>query len=331
MRKRLKKTVKRNWRKSVTKSAKRTVTVIAKTRKRIKRTSTRIKKIKNWSRTAAAPLKYSNWEVSSSSSPNWNHLRQIDTLILMLRKFSFLLVAQPIFGVSLGLAVVRSHCHDNVNLPLIVRDCIDYLQEYGLHNEQIYKVDVVKTKLQHLKCLYNNREMVPASEFDISTACSLLKLFIQWVPLLLQTWSRFSICIQFFPLWYLQWITGTAFDNRFTTTLRRDCNWTDCLSNGANSRIWCANQPITQLQSNIAHVVTLALRFNYQKRKDQQNEHTNTGHAVGTNTSDVTSTAGNNAKPLLRTVSRCHFDKVSLIGFYVLNNIDWIDWAKKNW
>lgn len=89
------------------------------------------------------------------------------------------LVAQPIFGVSLGLAVVRSHCHDNVNLPLVVRDCIDYLQEYGLHNEHIYKVDVVKTKLQHLKQLYNNRDMVPAGEFDISTACSLLKLFIQ--------------------------------------------------------------------------------------------------------------------------------------------------------
>lgn len=107
------------------------------------------------------------------------------------------LVAQPIFGVSLGLAVVRSHCHDNVNLPLIVRECIDYLQEYGLHNEQIYKVDVVKTKLQHLKRLYNNREMVPVSEFDISTACSLLKLFIQWVSL-----SSFcTIYIFFYSYW----------------------------------------------------------------------------------------------------------------------------------
>lgn len=89
------------------------------------------------------------------------------------------IVAQPIFGVSLGLAVVRSHCHDNVNLPIVVRECIDYLQEYGLRSEQIYKVDVVKTKLQHLKKQYNNREIVADAEFDISTACSLLKLFIQ--------------------------------------------------------------------------------------------------------------------------------------------------------
>lgn len=89
--------------------------------------------------------------------------------------------AQPIFGVSLGLAVVRGHCHDNVNLPLVVRDCIDYLQENGLQTEQIYKVDVVKTKLQQLKRTYNNREMVADGEFDVPTACSLLKVFIRYV------------------------------------------------------------------------------------------------------------------------------------------------------
>lgn len=91
-----------------------------------------------------------------------------------------ILVAQPIFGVSLGLAVVRSHCHDNVNLPLVVRDCIDYLQEHGLQSEQIYKVDMLKTKLQQLKRVYNNRETAIATDFDIPTACSLLKVFIRY-------------------------------------------------------------------------------------------------------------------------------------------------------
>lgn len=100
-------------------------------------------------------------------------------IIIYLLFLEFDSVAQPIFGVSLGLAVVRGHCHDNVNLPLIVRDCIDYLQEYGLQSEQIYKVDVLKTKLQQLKQVYNNRDTAPASEFDIPTACGLLKLFIQ--------------------------------------------------------------------------------------------------------------------------------------------------------
>lgn len=86
--------------------------------------------------------------------------------------------AQPIFGVSLGLAVERSRCHDHVNLPLIVRDCIDYLQENGLQSEQIYKTETVKQRLQQLKKLYNNRESDTA-DFDIPTACGLLKLYLK--------------------------------------------------------------------------------------------------------------------------------------------------------
>lgn len=74
---------------------------------------------------------------------------------------------------------MRSHCHDNVNLPLVIRDCIDYLQEHGLTSEQLYKVDAVKTKLQHLKRLYNNREVNGMLDFDVPNACSLLKLFIK--------------------------------------------------------------------------------------------------------------------------------------------------------
>ncbi|XP_065076264.1 ralA-binding protein 1 isoform X2 [Ochlerotatus camptorhynchus] len=90
--------------------------------------------------------------------------------------------AQPIFGVSLGLAVERSRCHDGVNLPLVVRDCIDYLQEHGLRSDQIYKVEAVKTKLQQLKKSYNNREGSFTNEFDTPTACGLLKLFLRELP-----------------------------------------------------------------------------------------------------------------------------------------------------
>lgn len=90
--------------------------------------------------------------------------------------------AQPIFGVSLGLAVERSRCHDNVNLPHVVRDCIDYVQEYGLQNDQIYKMDAAKTRMQQLKKLYNNRESLAADEFDVPTACSLLKLYLRELP-----------------------------------------------------------------------------------------------------------------------------------------------------
>lgn len=86
----------------------------------------------------------------------------------------------PIFGMSLGLAVERSKCHDGVKLPLVVRDCIDFLQE-NLNSDQIYKVEGVKTRIQNLKKCYNNRD--PITEvMDVATASSLLKTYISELP-----------------------------------------------------------------------------------------------------------------------------------------------------
>lgn len=82
---------------------------------------------------------------------------------------------------SLGLAVERSRCHDDVKIPLVVRDCIDFLQEHGLLSEQVYKTEGVKTRLAHLKKCYNNRES-QGEELDVPTACSLLKAYLQELP-----------------------------------------------------------------------------------------------------------------------------------------------------
>ncbi|XP_011157595.1 ralA-binding protein 1 isoform X2 [Solenopsis invicta] len=89
---------------------------------------------------------------------------------------------QPIFGVSLHLAVERSCCHDGVKLPLVVRDCIDYVEEHGMNVEGLYKVPGVKSKVQHLKKLYNNQEPVNISEFEPTVATSLLILFLRELP-----------------------------------------------------------------------------------------------------------------------------------------------------
>ncbi|XP_011645473.1 ralA-binding protein 1 [Pogonomyrmex barbatus] len=89
---------------------------------------------------------------------------------------------QPIFGVSLHLAIERSCCHDGVELPLVVRDCIDYVEEHGMNVEGLYKVPGVKSKVQHLKKLYNNREPVNISEFEPTVATSLLILFLRELP-----------------------------------------------------------------------------------------------------------------------------------------------------
>lgn len=98
----------------------------------------------------------------------------------ILNLFSFQDI-QSIFGVSLGLAVERSRCHDSVKMPLVVRNCIDYLQEHGMQSEQIYKTEGVKTRVQHLKKCYNNRES-HGEELDVPTACTLLKLYLQELP-----------------------------------------------------------------------------------------------------------------------------------------------------
>ncbi|XP_017886470.1 ralA-binding protein 1 isoform X1 [Ceratina calcarata] len=89
---------------------------------------------------------------------------------------------QPVFGVSLHLAVERSRCHDGVELPLVVRDCIDFVEEHGMNVESLYKVPGVKSKVQYLKKLYNHREPVNLSEFEPTVATSLLILFLRELP-----------------------------------------------------------------------------------------------------------------------------------------------------
>nr|XP_031842611.1 ralA-binding protein 1 isoform X1 [Nomia melanderi] len=89
---------------------------------------------------------------------------------------------QPVFGVSLHLAVERSRCHDGVELPLVVRNCIDFVEENGMNIEGLYKVPGVKSKVQYLKKLYNNREHVNISEFEPTVATSLLILFLRELP-----------------------------------------------------------------------------------------------------------------------------------------------------
>lgn len=38
---------------------------------------------------------------------------------------------KPVFGVPLSVAVERSMCHDGIELPVIVRECIDFVEENG--------------------------------------------------------------------------------------------------------------------------------------------------------------------------------------------------------
>lgn len=86
----------------------------------------------------------------------------------------------PIFGVSLDTAVERSRCHDGLDIPLPLRECIDYIQQFGLNYEGIYKNSGTKSKVLHIKKCYNQRRSVDLSEYDVPTITSVLKTFLRY-------------------------------------------------------------------------------------------------------------------------------------------------------
>ncbi|XP_043236920.1 ralA-binding protein 1-like [Amphibalanus amphitrite] len=89
---------------------------------------------------------------------------------------------EPVFGVPLPLAVERSKCHDGVQLPAVVRQCIDYIEQHGLNCEGIYRLSGVKSKVQQLKRAYNQRDSVCLYDHEPHTVASLLKLFLRELP-----------------------------------------------------------------------------------------------------------------------------------------------------
>lgn len=98
-------------------------------------------------------------------------------------EYSSIADALPIFGVSLELAVERSKCHDGVDLPLPLRNCIDFTETYGITMEGLYKVSGTKSKVAHLKKMYNHREYVDLTEHEVPTVTSLFKMFLRYYNL----------------------------------------------------------------------------------------------------------------------------------------------------
>ncbi|XP_067140765.1 ralA-binding protein 1 isoform X2 [Centruroides vittatus] len=89
---------------------------------------------------------------------------------------------KPIFGVPLHTAVERNPCHDGVEIPAIVRECIDYIEEHGLACEGIYQISGVKSKVRQLKSQYNSGEKVYLYEHEPHIVASLLKHFLRELP-----------------------------------------------------------------------------------------------------------------------------------------------------
>ncbi|XP_069014013.1 ralA-binding protein 1 [Embiotoca jacksoni] len=89
---------------------------------------------------------------------------------------------RPIFGAPLAEAVKRTALYDAIQLPAIFRECVDYIENYGMKCEGIYRVSGMKSKVDELKAAYDREECPCLEEYDPHTVASLLKQYLRELP-----------------------------------------------------------------------------------------------------------------------------------------------------
>lgn len=52
---------------------------------------------------------------------------------------------RPIFGAPLAEAIKRTALYDGLQLPAVFRECVDYIENYGMKCEGIYRVSGTET------------------------------------------------------------------------------------------------------------------------------------------------------------------------------------------
>ena len=89
-----------------------------------------------------------------------------------------------IFSVPLEMAVERQRCHDGIPLPMVVRLCIDHVEQTGLMLEGIYRSSGVKSKVNKLRAAFNSRTCagVNLHDFEPAVVASVLKLYLRELP-----------------------------------------------------------------------------------------------------------------------------------------------------
>ncbi|XP_023682055.1 ralA-binding protein 1 [Paramormyrops kingsleyae] len=89
---------------------------------------------------------------------------------------------RPVFGVPLDEAVKRTALYDGIQLPAIFRECVTYIENYGMKCEGIYRVSGMKSKVDELKAAYDREECPCLEEYDPHTVASLLKQYLRELP-----------------------------------------------------------------------------------------------------------------------------------------------------
>ncbi|KAJ8337173.1 hypothetical protein SKAU_G00383930 [Synaphobranchus kaupii] len=89
---------------------------------------------------------------------------------------------RPVFGAPLVDVVKRTSLYDGIRLPAIFRECVDYIESYGMKCEGIYRVSGMKSKVDELRAAYDREECPCLEEYDPHTVASLLKQYLRELP-----------------------------------------------------------------------------------------------------------------------------------------------------
>ncbi|KAM8811450.1 ralA-binding protein 1 [Eudromia elegans] len=89
---------------------------------------------------------------------------------------------RPVFGVPLPDAADRTMMCDGIRLPAVFRECVDYVEKYGMKCEGIYRVSGIKSKVDELKAAYDREESPNLEEYEPNTVASLLKQYLRELP-----------------------------------------------------------------------------------------------------------------------------------------------------
>ncbi|XP_060099994.1 ralA-binding protein 1 isoform X2 [Heteronotia binoei] len=89
---------------------------------------------------------------------------------------------RPVFGIPLADAAERTMLYDGIRLPAVFRECIDYVEKYGMKCEGIYRVSGIKSKVDELKAAYDREESPNLEEYEPNTVASLLKQYLRELP-----------------------------------------------------------------------------------------------------------------------------------------------------
>ncbi|KAL8206711.1 UNVERIFIED_CONTAM: Protein fam13a [Gekko kuhli] len=86
-----------------------------------------------------------------------------------------------VFGV--GLAELQQQGLSRDGIPTLVWEIVEYLTRHGLASEGLFRVNGNLKTVEHLRAKYESGEAVELpAEGDVSSAASLLKLFLRELP-----------------------------------------------------------------------------------------------------------------------------------------------------